>query len=269
MASIGRSRVERDLEERPVQAGEHVVRSVPGGDDERSRCPFVDIRNHPDLATATRGEAGGHALHDAHAAFGQRPLQSGRDGGQVHHAAVEIDVADVSLEVREARAQCLSGERCGRDTQVLENTMAEVPVCAREVRRHRTLRDVHAAAADQHRRARLCLEVVPQPQGFTREPRIAGIEVIAAVGPRAAERGGHRIPDPTALEHHNPLDALGCVVRREQTHHPAADDHQVLGHTAGHSRRRGSAARTPATHLGRATEIRRGDSFSMRNWIAW
>src|ERR1700750_754204 len=75
--------------------------------------------------------------------------------------------------------------------------MAEVPVRAREIRRHRALCDVHAAAPDERVRPCLCLELLPQPQGFTRKPRIGGIEVIAAGGPRAPERRGHRIPDPT------------------------------------------------------------------------
>ena len=72
-------------------------------------------------------------------------------------------------------------------------------------------------------------------QRFAGEPSVDRVEVITAVRARAPERGRHGVTDASALEHHDPVKALGRVVGRKQAHDPTADDDEILGHAAGNS----------------------------------
>ena len=72
------------------------------------------------------------------------------------------------------------------------------------------------------------LEVAPQMDRLLRETRVGRVEVVAAERPRAAVRRGHRVPDPSALEDDDPRRPLRGVIRREQPHHTAADDHEIV-----------------------------------------
>ena len=80
---------------------EHVVGSVAGGDHHGPRGDPFRVRDH--VIGGDVLDVG--ALHDADAALGENPQQDVGGRAQVHHAAAEIDVREVGVEIREARPE--------------------------------------------------------------------------------------------------------------------------------------------------------------------
>src|SRR3954454_11866864 len=165
----------------------------------------------------------------------------------VDDAGLHVEVGDVGVEVVVPAPQLLTLERLGLQPQLRQRLEAQMAVRPVEVRGDRALADVQAAAADEHVRARLALELAPEPEGLVGQAGVAGVEVVVAERPRAAVGGGHRVADAAALEDEDTRRARGGVVRGEAAHDAAADDDEVVdlgGHAATSvGRRSGSAAR--------------------------
>ena len=232
---------DRHLQVAARQRCQHVVGAVPGGHDQRPREELAAVRAD-DVGAAVGLD---RRRLDAFDGLDAAPLeprgQRTPDGRQVDDAAVDVEVRHVRVEVGEPLPQRLAVERLGLQPQALQRLEAELRVGVVEVGRDRTLADVHAAAAHEHRRARVALEVAPQPERLVREARVRVVEVVVAERARAAVRGRHRITDPPSLEHDDARAARRRVVGGEQAHHASADDDQIRGHAASSTGRSSSA----------------------------
>ena len=179
---------------------------------------------------------------------------------------------------RSARSTCSNGylavdmvgsDPLDRHPEPRHHVRAECGVGGGKVRGHRGFCDVHAAAAHQHVGSGRLLELDPQPDGLVRQSRVAGIEVVAPIGPGPAVGRGRRIAHPSSFQYGHPTAVLRGRPRGEHAHDAAADDDEIeqlarrpgaLGHRIlppGETAK-ASSARSGCTLPGSAVCSRRG-----------
>ena len=106
--------------------------------------------------------------------------QAGRDWRHIEKPGLDVQPADIGIELGEALAQAAAVEGVGAQTKTVQHPMALLRVGLREIRRHAHSGDIEAAAFDQKGLPRFRLEVEPELSRLECQPGVKRIQVVIA-----------------------------------------------------------------------------------------